>query len=83
MRVRDGPPEEGTLEMRGLKDMGELASAGLEEEHSWQGEQHVQRSCGGEEVSMCGGQSGGNRGWSTWALGRGWVGWRAWIDMLL
>ena len=33
-RVRDGPPEEGTLEMRGLKDMGEPASTGLEEEHS-------------------------------------------------
>lgn len=54
MRVRDGPPEEGMLEMRGLKDMWEPASAGLEEEHFWKGEQHVQRSCGGEEVYVWG-----------------------------
>lgn len=51
--------EEGTLEMRGLKDMGEPASASLRKSipgGMLQGEQHVQRSYGGEEA-MCGEQS--------------------------
>ena len=37
-KPRDGPLEDGTLEVRGMKDMEETAGEGLEEEHSWQRE---------------------------------------------